>query len=61
MQQGKKSINIQPITELPPIVVDRHVSDEEEIHSYKLITTWPELKAFLGEKRISVSAMQATA
>ncbi|MCM7067093.1 hypothetical protein M8O16_05145 [Enterobacter hormaechei] len=61
LQQGRKSINIQPITELPPIVVDRHVSDEEEIHSYKLITTWPELKAFLGEKRISVSAMQATA
>ncbi|MCL6744184.1 MAG: hypothetical protein E6470_22120 [Enterobacteriaceae bacterium] len=61
IQQAQQSINIQPLTELPPIIVDRYVSNEEEIHSYKLIATWPELKAFLGEKGIRVSAMQATA
>ncbi|WP_406915125.1 Ntn hydrolase family protein [Enterobacter quasiroggenkampii] len=61
LKQVQQSINIQPITELPPITVDKYMSDEEEIHSYKLITTWPELKAFLGENRINVSAIQATA
>lgn len=61
LQQVQKSVNIQPITELPPIVFDHHMNDEEEIHSYKLIATWPELKAFLGKKSINVSAMQATA
>lgn len=59
LKQAQQSINIQPITELPPVIVDRHMSDEEDIHSYKLITTWPELKTFLGGKGISVSAMQA--
>jgi len=56
-----KSVDISPLTELPKIVTDYYLSDEEDIHSYKLITSWDELKAFLKTKNINVNAIQALA
>ncbi|MCD4562349.1 hypothetical protein, partial [Lelliottia nimipressuralis] len=61
LSKAKESINLQSITELPPITTDQYVSSEEEIHSSKLLSSWPELKQFLGSKGIRVSAIQAVA
>lgn len=55
------SVDISPLAELPKITTDYYLSDEEEIHSYKLITTWDELKVFLSAKGVNVSAVQALA
>ncbi|MGC6095436.1 hypothetical protein [Citrobacter portucalensis] len=61
LKNAREAINIQPLTKLPPIVTDQFKSNEEEIHANKLISSWQEMKQFLGEKGIHVSAMQAIA
>jgi hypothetical protein len=53
---ANKIADIDHICQLPPIVTNYHLDDEEEIHSYKLIATWTDMISFLKSKNINVRA-----
>ncbi|WP_405050531.1 hypothetical protein [Salmonella enterica] len=60
LQKSRNSVNLQPLTELPPVTYDWHISADEEVYT-PLIHSWPGLKAFLGERGIRVEGIQAIA
>lgn len=55
------SASIEPLTEIPPIRIDKIISNDEDLHVEKLITSWPEFVKFMKSKKINIASAHATA
>jgi len=61
LKDALHSASIEPLTEIPPIKIDKIISNEEELHVKKLITSWPEFVEFMNSKKINIASAHASA